>query len=242
VQNENDVDGYIKSTKLFCFRKQLKLKALGWLKMIMIYIRYSKFKTLIMSILLSYSLFDCASANYYTGETLEDGESVVILGLEYINPADQEEVGNLPVPCTVSLGYAQGFPDKFELGLGIIIPLFIEGRIRYEFTPKDNRFINMSFNAHFVKALIEAPYFQYGITASRAIGPVTPFLSYYQYSGFGIPEDWDFQSLNMQTISFGMTIPVEGQYLVPEINYQFTDDDISNGWPVYGIGLRLGKK
>jgi|FLOH01.1.fsa_nt_gi hypothetical protein len=138
-------------------------------------------------------------------------------------------------------GYAEGFPEKFELGLGIVIPLFVEGIIRYEFTPKDNKIINISFNTHLVKGLVDSPFLKYGITASRAIGPITPFLSYYQYGIINTRKELDFQIVDNQTISFGWTIPVQGLYLIPELDYQFSGDELSSGWPVYGIGLRIGK-
>ena len=176
--------------------------------------------------------------NYYTGKTLEDGESVVIAGLEYV---DLEFVDNVAgPPFTVSLGYAEGFPHKFEFGIGVVVPLFFEGTMRYEFTPRGNRFINMSFNSHLVKGINIPPYLKYGITASREIGLATPILSYYQYSLYGKSETSHFN--NMQTISFGVAIPIKGAYLIPEVDYQFSKDDISDGWPVYvyGIGIRLG--
>jgi len=204
----------------------------------MVSARQMKIITLFLSLILSCSIYECVPMNYYTGKTLEDGESVVIAGLEYV---DEQEYHNVAgPPLRVSLGYAKGFPYKFEFGIKYLFPLFVEGTMRYEITPRNNRIINMSLNSHLVTGYNIPPFLKYGITASREIGPVTPVLGYYEYGGFNSRGELTFDFIYSQSISFGLQIPVDGIYLIPEVNHQFSDDDISDGWAIYGIGLRFG--
>lgn len=175
--------------------------------------------------------------NYYTGKTLEDGKSVVIAGVEIVSSEDLNDITFSPF--TVSFGYVEGFPHKFEFGIGFVLPLFIEGTMRYEITPRDNKFINMSFNSHLVKGFGVEPYLKYGITASREIGAVTPILSYYQHSGFEKKRTLGRTINDMQTISVGVAIPIKKGYLIPELDYHYSKEDFSYGWPVFGIGLRI---
>ncbi|MEJ2545879.1 MAG: hypothetical protein P8Y99_17590, partial [Calditrichaceae bacterium] len=86
-------------------------------------------------------------------------------------------------------------------------------------------------------------YLKYGMTISKEIAWIQPFLSYYRFipltrDRYFLDSDKDYYIDS--NISAGLAFSVKNEYLViPEINYQISNADFSEGLLYFGIGLRV---
>lgn len=185
----------------------------------------------------------CMTTNYYTGRTLEKGKAAITPGLDNLI-LFKENGGNIQKKLffSPSLGYARGLPLNFETGIRVYFPYVLEANIRNQLNPRTFDLFDVSANFHtgiiFAKGFEEVshPYFKYGLTISKEIATVQPYLSYYFNKGFMDENNSDALS-DFPTICFGLAIPYKDDLIFPEFNY-YKNRRGGNGIISFGIGLR----
>ncbi len=187
----------------------------------------------------AFLVFSCVSStNYYTGKTLKSEESVFVAGFE-VNAMSEgfiNESSNLPkVPVTASFGYSRGLDHNFEVGVRYTIPWLLEGVLRYQLPSRFTKSFDVSINGHGI--LSSWSTFKYGVTISREMYDLQPFVSFYNttldtgYKG-------KYEEM-IRAINIGVGIPTEGGLIVPELNYQYSNYDKNIRIITVGIGFRI---
>ncbi len=95
-------------------------------------------------------------------------------------------------------------------------------------------------------------YIKYGATVSKDIFGFEPFAHYYFYHSVGNVKSsgmGDFDGFindisknfidNSRTVGFGIGVPLSKLKFFPEVDYQYLNNDLSNGIWHFGIGIRM---
>ncbi|MBD3225306.1 MAG: hypothetical protein GF313_11285 [Caldithrix sp.] len=200
-----------------------------------------------LSITVLFSIFSaCATTNYYTAQTLKQGEKALSPGVDNVL-LYESDTGDYTFGMTPSLGYVHGLPWRLETGLRLYVPYVLEGMVRRQLNPNRFSALDLSANLHFGiryffdnrEAEIVDQYLKPGVTISKNIKGWQPFLSYYrilpQYrTGRQSGDHRPFNSV----ISTGIALPFGQDQIFPEINYQFRGAKVQKGIFFFGIGVR----
>lgn len=186
-----------------------------------------------------------ATTSYFTGKTLEKGKIALSPGLDnlVIKSTDKNIEIEKPV-FTPSFGAAIGLPARFECGIRWFYVQTFEGILRWEATPNSfNNILDLSLNFIYGYYIEEYSYLKYGLTVSKDIYGFEPFIHYYQYH-FLESKDRIYKELFSEVIDinrnigFGIAVPFSHAKLYPEMNYQFFNNDFSNGLYYFNLGIR----
>ena len=193
---------------------------------------------LLSAITLSCTCNSClATSNSYTARTLEKKQTVYSPGLDYVAIYFDDKITLVKEPPFVpALGIHYGLTNRFETGLRGFFPFTLEVVNRYQLTPKDFRYFDLSANLHFGCYKIKYyPYIKTGFLIGRKGKRIEPFLGYYCYYPF------DFEYINARVINCGFGFPWKGVTVIPEINWQFRTNDFRQGVVFFSIGFRVPK-
>lgn len=177
--------------------------------------------------------------NYYTGCTLENKQAVTTAGIDNLAwYVDDQLRFDKEMPFTINMGYFRGFPWRFEGGLRYFFPYEIETIVRHQLNPRSFKYFNASINLHSIrfvglqsKMILSQPYYKYGLTISKELGSIHPYISLYHY------DTSDLTDKNLtSTLSFGIQIPHKESWIYPEINYYGVNSKY--GFMTFGIGVR----
>lgn len=152
---------------------------------------------------------------------------------------------------TPSLGYVHDLPWIFETGIKVYFPYALEGMLRNQLTPRSFSAFDLSANLHYGlhyfigddELDVWDQYLKYGVTISKEVAWIQPFLSYYKFmpltrDRYFLDSDADY-CIN-SNISAGLAIVIDNNYsVIPEINYLVSNSDFSEGLLFFGIGLRV---
>ncbi len=209
--------------------------------------KYRKEKIAGISFLLLF-LSACVSTNYYTAQTLEPGKSIITPGADnLIWIAKKGKHFKKKFFFSPSLGYARGLPLRFEAGFRVYFPYIIEANIRKQLNPKSFDLFDISTALHMGVIFtdeftaISRPYYKYGLTVSKKISMVQPYLSYYFTQNTQLYNYTDIAS-DYSIICFGVALPYKEDWVFPEFNYSINNHS-GKGFVTFGIGLRasIGK-
>jgi hypothetical protein len=193
---------------------------------------------LLLASILSCTCCSCfATSNSYTARTLEKKQTVFSPGLDYIATYHEDKITlSKEPPFVPALGVHYGLTNHLETGLRGFFPFTLEVVNRYQLTPKDFRYFDLSANLHFGCYKIKYyPYIKSGLLIGRKWKIIEPFLGYYWYYPF------DREYTNARVINFGFGFPWKGATVIPEINWQFRESDIRQGVGFFSIGFRVPK-
>ncbi|MBN2425452.1 MAG: hypothetical protein JXR46_11910 [Calditrichaceae bacterium] len=202
---------------------------------------YRTFK--LISIAFSFYFFGCATTNYYTAQTLEQGQMALTPGIDnLILVVDDDENIEKDAAFTPSLGIATGLPYRFETGIRAYIPYILEANLRHQLNPRTFKYFDLSINGHMGVVFsdefssVSDPYFKYGLTLSKEIGAFQPFVSYYFNKSYVFRDESD-GAVDYKIICFGLAFRHKGNLIIPEFNY-YKQDYVSKGILSFGIGIR----
>jgi hypothetical protein len=208
--------------------------------------RYKRRLFFLFNIILILNLFSCiATTNYYTARTLERKKMMILFGLDnvFVQSTESGLQFNKDMPFSPSLGLALGLPYRLETGVRWYFQKTFEGSLRWQVNPKSFRYVDLSTNLHYGSFYLEVNYFKYGLTVSKQIYRIEPFISYYWYSNgeiTSLSED-DFTDIlkTNRVICFGMALKVKEGYIIPEVNYQYIKNNIKEALVFYSIGFKF---
>ncbi len=197
---------------------------------------------------LLFILSGCVTTNYYTARTLESGKSVITPGADnLIWLAPKGDHFEKKLFFSPSLGYARGLPSRFETGVRVYFPYVIEANIRKQLNPESFDLFDISAALHMGVffadkfTAVSRPYYKYGLTISKEVSTVQPFLSYYftQNSLFYTQSE---TKSDYSIICFGIAVPYKEDWVFPEFNYSINNHG-GKGFMTFGIGIRasIGK-
>jgi hypothetical protein len=192
--------------------------------------------TVIMLILL---LTGCATPNYYTGRTLEDGEMDIVGGMDnllWVNEKGEDSELEFSLKPTPSLGVFRGLPWRFEAGMRLYLAYILEASLRHQINPRSFDLFDISANIH-VGTVWTEPYGKYGLMLSKDINDFHPYVGLYAYNNFLLEAESNV-AFDYRVFMLGLGIPLKDFYLMPEINIVANRDldDISHY--TIGIGVR----
>jgi hypothetical protein len=192
-----------------------------------------------------------ASSNFYTGRTLEENKLAIGVAADdiYVKSSSGDITVSKDKPFAPVILGAYGLPLRLELGARWYPVSFFELTLRHQVNPRTFDIIDGSLNLHFAHLLGAYSYLKYGVTISKNLHGVEPYLHYsaYHYLGAtsGIFDDSFISGLgevfidNNRVLGFGIALPVRKAQLIPEANYQYFGGDFSHGLWHVGIGLRV---
>jgi hypothetical protein len=188
-------------------------------------------------------LTGCVTTNYYTGQTLEEGETVLTPGIDNLLWITEDDgVVEKNLAFSISFGVAAGLPWRLETGIRGYFPYTYEANVRHQINPRSFDWFDLSANFHAGVTFTEKfedlspPYYKYGFTLSKEIKNFQPFISYYWNKSYLVEKDSDDFS-DYSIICFGLAIPFRHDLIIPECNY-YTNHDGGRGFFTIGIGLR----
>ena len=181
---------------------------------------FSKFFHFIFLLPILILLSCLATTNYYTGRTLLPGKKVVVGGIDNFLIKDIETGQTVR---RLETGLYWHFPESFETYL------------RWQANPRSFRYFDLSLNSHFGVFAFSYPYIKLGVSLSKEIHGVEPFLNYYVYTNAKLTEEFKETS---RSLGLGIAIPIPRAQLIPEINFSFTGNEISKGLMMFNVGLR----
>jgi len=128
----------------------------------------------------------CITTNYYTARTLEKGKTVLTGGVDNLIWIEEDEgIVDKNLSFSLSLGVATGLPWRFETGIRGYFPYIYEANLRHQLNPREFEWFDISANGHIGVSFSEEfeevsdPYFKYGLTISKEILNIQPYVSYY---------------------------------------------------------------
>ena len=188
----------------------------------------------------------CVTTNYYTARTLDQGETVITPGVDNLIWITRNgEVVEKHLAFSVSLGVATGLPWRFETGIRGYFPYIYEANLRHQINPKSFEAFDISANFHCGIGITEKfreisqPYIKYGITISKEISTIQPYLSYYLSKDYiFILEDNPGEAADYSILCFGVAIPFKTDLIFPECNYYMVSEG-KEGFFSIGLGVRV---
>lgn len=204
-----------------------------------------------------------ASSSYYTGRTLEPGQEVARVGADYIlntaSDGNRVQVGatkDFPISFVPSIGLAFGLPLRLETSLRWYPVKFLEGSLRWQVNPRSFDPFDASLNFSYAGLIGEYSYARYGVTVSKNMNAVEPYINFSLYHLMGrINSDLnitykgstiiDFangitEGMNTsRSVAFGVAVPIVKTKLFPEINYFYNKYSFPQGLWSFGIGLQI---
>ncbi|GEM_PF-1821284 len=158
-------------------------------------------------------------------------------GLDYIAIFKYAELRLLKEPLAVpALGIHYGLTNQLELGLRGFMPYTLEAIARYQLTPRNCKFFDLSANLHCGSYKIKyLPYLKSGFLIGKRIWFLEPFVGIFWYDPF------EREYGNSRAINFGFGFPWRGATVIPEINWQFGNSNIKDGIGFFSIGFRMWK-
>jgi hypothetical protein len=203
--------------------------------------KFSSFLLLKGNILFVLFISGCITTNYYTGQTLEQGNTVLTPGVDNLVLIEQEEgVVDKDLSFSISVGVSHGLPWRFEAGIRSYFPYIWEANLRHQINPRSFTLFDISANFHSGIVIstrfddVSPPYYKYGLTLSKKIFTFQPFVSYYINNKFKF--DKVEESTDFRIISFGIAIPNHKDLIIPECSY-YRSPSGENFYSI-GIGLR----
>ena len=184
-------------------------------------------------------LSGCITTNYYTGRTLEQGKTIVTPGVDNLVLVT-EDVGVVEkkLSFSLSVGVATGLPWRFETGIRTYFPYIWEANLRHQLNPRSFDWFDISANFHtgviFTEKFddVAPPYYKYGLTISKEILTLQPFVGYYWNNKFAFDRD----SERSDFVILGIAIPFRDDLIIPECNYYRSP---SGEFGIYSIGIGL---
>lgn len=183
-----------------------------------------------ISIVLFFGCF--ATTNYYTGRTLPKKKASGSFGFDgiIVQSTEDGEVEKTELPLSPSIGYSYGLPYRFEIGIRTYMFMIWEAMLRHEITPHRFKHFDASVNLH-LGLMPEFTYVKYGLTLSKDVGKIEPFLSYFQYGSSDNPIQGN------RVWGGGLAIDIPHAQLIFEVIYpDYPDDD--NRYIIYNVGIR----
>jgi len=201
---------------------------------------------ILLTILFIALLTSCATTNYYTAKTLDTGEKAVSAGADNLILVYRSNRGKLlsTIGFTPSFGYVQGLPIRLETGVKIFWPYAIEGILRHQINKDTFKYFDVSANLHYgayyhitgSEIDIISRNTKYGLTVSKEVNELQPFISYYRYNPkISLPST---NNTITSVVTIGLGFPFRDSYLFPEINYLIKNDNINDGMLFFGMGVR----
>ena len=188
-------------------------------------------------------LFRCATTNYYTAQTLDQGQTVLTPGVDnLLLIVDNEGIIKKDFSFSPSLGIATGLPFRFETGIRSYFPYVLEANLRQQINPRTFKHFDISINGHmgvFISNELRSlsdPYFKYGLTLSKETGSVQPFISYYLNTNYAFKNETE-KAINYSIVCFGIAFKHNQDLVIPEFNYYKSANGIK-GILSFGIGIR----
>ncbi|HUI31278.1 MAG TPA: hypothetical protein VLX91_13800 [Candidatus Acidoferrales bacterium] len=199
-----------------------------------------------------------ATSNYTTGRTLEPGEEVARLGADYIlntaSDGNRVRVGvtkDFPISFVPSVGLAFGLPLRLETSMRWYPVKFLEGSLRWQMNPRSFDAFDASLNFSYAGLIGEYSYAKYGVTVSKNINVIEPYVNYSFYHAVGrFSSDLNFLDNsgiatfaasinNSRSAAFGVAVPIVKTKLFPEIDYQYFPNSSSLHLWSFGVGIQL---
>jgi hypothetical protein len=185
-----------------------------------------------------------SSSNFYTGKTLPEGDYTVNLGLDHME-IDNSESALKYFAISPSIGFSYGLPLKFETGLRYFPPYVFDVSLRKQINPADFTDFDCSLNLGFGYFYREYSYLKYGVTFSRDIEGVEPYIHFNFYSlvggvvdGLSFVSDAVDDFINKSRVAgFGVSIPSGKTKIIPEVDYQYESGSLDKGWWRFGVGF-----
>lgn len=194
------------------------------------------------------------TSNYYTGRTLEEKKFALTLCADDIifkeNNPSLKMHKKWPLAPSVMLSY--GLPFRLETTLHCAPPGYAEGGLRYQVNPRSFDLMDCSVNMHYSYVIDEYSYLKYGITVSKMISNIEPYVHYSMYHFMHtqenneedfvleITKDFTKEFINIsRSVGFGIGIPIKNGMLFPEVNYEYRS--AKNGFFHFGIGIRASR-
>ena len=185
-----------------------------------------------------------ATTNYYTARTLPAGKMTISPGMDdlIIQSTDKARIIKKPLYFLPSLGLYIGLPYRLEAGVRWYFTNTYEGILRWQLNPKWFNKFYASANFHYGWFQESFQYYKYGVTVSKPIGELEPYVGYYQFSRGEedriVSVDFDDILDTHRVISLGISIPIRAGHVFPEINYQFSKYEFGSGLLFYSVGFR----
>ncbi len=199
-----------------------------------------------------------ASSNFYSARTLEENKFAVSFGADDIvtksSGSSSENIGiSKDLPFAPSVGIFYGLPYRLETGLRWYPIRFLEGSLREQLNPRSFNTFDASINLSYAGLIGVYSYLKYGATISKNINEFEPFIYYSFYHTMGNMTgltgssglDGFITNLssdiinNSRTIGFGIGLPLGKTKFYPEVDYDYYENNITNGIWHFGVGLRL---
>jgi hypothetical protein len=210
-------------------------------------------KTIIFSLLIVSTISTCgcvASSHFHTGRTLEKNKFTMLFGADdiYIQSDDESLTITKAQLFVPSIGAAYGLPLRFETSVRWYVPRKLHYSVRHQINPRSFEIFDGSINLSYAHISDGYSYLRYGISASKDISGVEPYIHYSLYRIVDTSEDMSIGFIsnlteemidNSRTLGFGVAIPVRHTTLFPEFNYQYFGNEIPKGAWRFGIGFRV---
>ena len=91
---------------------------------------------------------NCATSNYYTAQTLEQGQTAMTPGVDNLLwIVDDEGIVEKDLYFSPSFGIVTGLPYRLETGIRLY-PYILEASLRHQINPRSFKDFDMSINGH----------------------------------------------------------------------------------------------
>ena len=181
-------------------------------------------------------LSGCMSvSNYYTGKVLPENDySLSII-------ANKSTIDDEDIIVSPAVDFAYGLPYDFEMGFKYTPISLFETYLRYQITPKEFRVFDCSANLHYGQNLIVPGYIKYGITLSKEMEIVEPYVHYSFYRNLSKPNEENIKLTSdvNNSVGFGISIQVKKIKIMPEINWQYSTKDIKQNITHFGVAIKF---
>lgn len=199
-----------------------------------------------------------SSSNFYSARTLEQNKLALTFGADDIV---MKPAGNLAstvsiskdLPFAPSIGLYYGLPLRLETGIRWYPIRFLEASLREQLNPRSFNTFDASIDLSYAGMIGAYSYLRYGVTVSKDINNIEPFIhySFYQATGRmtsvssntnldGFITDLSSSLINSsRVIGFGVGLPLKKIKFFPEADYQYYNGDLSQGIWHLGVGIRI---
>lgn len=197
-------------------------------------------------------VYGCAtSSNFYSAKTLDENKFALTFGADdiLIKSSDKSLTVSKDEPLVPSLGAVYGLPFRLESSLRWYPPRLLEISLRKQVNPRSFNLFDGSINFSYGYFFNHYSYLKYGVSISKDIHEFEPYVHYSFYHFISATEgDFsdsfisgaieEFINAN-RTIGLGIGLPVKKLKFYPEVDYQYFNNNLSNGLWHFGIGVRI---